>query len=182
MTSRHRPEAVAAGQQPPENPQSLRAWAFPTDLAAQRTVQRWVGSPRIAPSFDDLAVLTWPVGDPRPSAWQARDLSGDSRLSGAFWGLLFAHLFLLPIAVGSVPLTDTDHLDDALAAIGVDAGFVDPIRNRTVPGTSALFILDRAPTSSGDLGPLADAVCLAEVQLSAAQSDRWLAGFADGWG
>ncbi len=162
------------------SPLSLRAWAFPTDLAAQRTVQRWVGSPRTVPVFDDLAVVCWPAGEPRPSAWQARDLSGEGRLSGAFWGLLFAHLFLLPIAVGSVRVPDADHLDDALAAIGVGAGFIDPIRQRTVPGTSALFMLNRGTPSSPLSGAPDDAVHLAEVQLSPEQSDRWLAGFADG--
>ena len=161
------------------DPMRLYAWGFTSDLAAQRAVRRWEGSPRTAPAFDDLAVVCWPEGHRRPSAWQARDLSGDRRLSGAFWGLLFAHLFLIPITVGAAPSPGAGHLDDALGAIGVDAGFVDTVRTLIVPGTSALFLLGSTPASSGDTRPPGDAVHLAELRLSAEQSDRLLAGFDD---
>ncbi|HEY5786048.1 MAG TPA: DUF1269 domain-containing protein [Microlunatus sp.] len=160
-------------------PISLRAWAFSSDLAAQRAVRRLAGSPRTAPSFDDLAVVCWPADQRRPLAWQARELSGDRRLSGAFWGLLFAHLFLIPISLGAAPSPTADHLDDALGAIGVDADFVDTVRDRIVPGTSALFLLDTTAPATTSAWPPTDAVHLADLRLTAEQSDRLHAGFDD---
>jgi uncharacterized membrane protein len=160
-------------------PMALRAWGFRSDLDAQRAVRRWEGAPRTAPAFDDLAVVCWPEGHRRPSAWQARDLSGDRRLSGAFWGLLFAHLFLIPITVGAAPSPGAGHLDDALGAIGVDADFVDTVRHRIGPGTSALFLLGPVPAATGDTWPPEEAVHLAELRLSSEQSDRLHDGFDD---
>ena len=160
-------------------PISLRAWAFSSDLAAQRSIRRLVGSPRTAPAFDDLAVVCWPAGHRRPLAWQARELSGDRRLSGAFWGLLFAHLFLLPISLAAAPSPTADHVDDALGAIGVDADFVDTVRDRIVPGTSALFLLDATSQVPTIPWPATEAVHLAEVRLSPEQSHRLHAGFDD---
>lgn len=160
-------------------PISLRAWAFSSDHAAQRAVRRLAGSPRTAPSFDDLAVVSWPADQRRPLAWQARDLTGPSRLSGAFWGLLFAHLFLLPISLASPSSPAPENLDEALRALGVDAGFVDTVRERIVPGTSALFLVDSSRTSLGSSWPPEEAFELAELRLSAEQSDRLHAGFDD---
>jgi uncharacterized membrane protein len=164
---------------PTTPPISLRAWAFGSDLAAQRAVGRLVGSPRTAPAFDDLAVVCWPAGHSRPLAWQARELSGDRRLSGAFWGLLFAHLFLLPISLAAAPPSAAEHLDDVLGAIGVDADFVDTVRDRIVPGTSALFLLDAPSPAATNPWPAGEAVQLAELRLSPEQSDRLHAGFDD---
>ena len=158
---------------------SLRAWAFGSDIAAQRTVSRLAGSPRTAPTFDDLAVVCWPADQRRPSAWQARELSGDGRLSGAFWGLLFAHLFLIPITLGADTSPTGAHLDDALGAIGLNAVFVDSVRSGIVPGTSALFLLDTMTPTATSTWPPADAVPLADLRFSPAQSDRLHAGFDD---
>ena len=164
---------------PSTPPILLRAWAFSSDLAAQHAVRRMAGSLRTAPSFDDLAVVSWPADHRRPFAWQARELSGDRRLSGAFWGLLFAHLFLIPISLGAAPWPTGDHLDGALGAIGVDADFVDTVRDRIVPGTSALFLLDTTSAASAAAWSPGDAVHLADLRLSPEQSDRLHAGFDD---
>ncbi len=160
-------------------PISLRTWGFSSDLAAQQTIRRLAGSVRTAPAFDDVAVVCWPADQRRPLAWQVRDLTGASRLSGAFWGLLFAHLFLLPISLGSPPAPTPERLDAALGAIGVDADFVRAVRERIVPGTSALFLVDSTPDAVGSGWPPEEAFELAELRLSAEQSDRLHAGFDD---
>ena len=164
---------------PSTPPISLRVWAFSSDLAAQRAVRGLAGSPRTAPSFDDLAVVCWPADHRRPFAWQARELSGNRRLSGAFWGLLFAHLFLIPITLDAAPSATAEHLDDALGAIGVDAAFVGTVRHRVVPGTSAVFLLDTTSPAMTSTWPPNDAVHLADLRLSREQSNRLHAGFDD---
>jgi len=98
---------------------------------------------------------------------------------GAFWGLLFAHLFLIPITLAAAPSATADHLDDALGAIGVDADFVGTVRHRVVPGTSALFLLDTTSPPMTGTWPPTDAVHLADLRLSPEQSDRLHAGFDD---
>lgn len=160
-------------------PISLRAWAFTSDRAAQRAVRQLQDSPRTAPAFDDVAVVCWPADHRRPLAWQARDLSGDHRMSGAFWGLLFAHLFLIPITLGARASPPSAHLDDALGAIGVDADFVESIRGRIVPGTSGIFLLDSTPQAISSVWPPGEAVQVVELRLSSEQSDRLHAGFDD---
>jgi len=124
-------------------------------------------------------VVCWPPDQRRPLAWQARDLTGTSRLSSAFWGLLFAHLFLLPISLGSTSSPAPENLDVALRALGVDAAFVRTVRERIVPGTSALFLVDSSQASVGSSWPPEEAFELAELRLSVEQSDRLHAGFDD---
>lgn len=88
--------------------------------------------------IDDAAVVVWRPGARRPDAYQVGPESGTATLSGAFWGLLFGLLFLLPLA-GVV------EGDAVLARLGLTAEFVARIRARVTAGTSALFVLtDRA--------------------------------------
>ena len=59
---------------------------------------------------------------------------GTRELSGAFWGLLFGLLFLLPlagVAEGAAVLT----------RLGLSDGFLARARDRIIAGTSALFLL-----------------------------------------
>ena len=118
----------------------------------------WV--PVSTAAIDDLAVVDWPADDDRPSAWQATPVV-DARhhLSGAFWGLLFGHLFLLPITHGPRhrhPNAATPGaVRDPLAHLGLGAGPLTAIRDAVVPGSSALFVLhadDQAENVTAAIG------------------------------
>jgi uncharacterized membrane protein len=97
---------------------------------ALRELDRLQHRRRIA--IDDSAVVSWEVGAPRPRAYQAGTVDGTG-LSGAFWGLLFSLAFLLP--------PDGTRVD----RVGLSDAFLRALRDRIVPGTSALFVL-----TSGD--------------------------------
>ena len=87
-------------------------------------------------AIDDAAVVAWRDGARRPLCYQVGTTDGATALSGAFWGMLFGLLFLLPL---------TGPLDNAalLARIGLPDEFLQQIRDRITAGTSALFLLTR---------------------------------------
>lgn len=158
---------------------TLRAWSFRSDLAAQRVARALAGPSAEVAAVDDAAIISWPRDRRRPVAWQARDLSTEHRLSGAFWGLLFAQLFLLPICWERPPIWDSDRRDDTLAYLGLDDRFVNAVRAEVVPGTSALFVLDSDATGETIDRQLPDDVHRLQVVLNEEQAGRIHAAFDD---
>ena len=162
------------------DPTVLSAWVFPSELDAQRTARRLSSAALTAPPVDDAAVVSWPADRRRPLAWQARELTTEQRLSGAFWGMLFAQLFLLPLSLQAPPPLKTAGLDETMRLLGVEPGFARAVRGGVVPGTSALFVLNSADHAAG-LGRhlSADAVELGDAFLTSEQATRLHAGFDD---
>ena len=85
--------------------------------------------------------MSWPAGKHRPYSYQAGTIDGTAALSGAFWGMLFGGLFLMPLA-------DPDPDPDAAAArpgglarTGLSDDLLQELRRTITPGTSALFLL-----------------------------------------
>jgi uncharacterized membrane protein len=156
----------------------LSVWGFAGAGGAQRAA-RHLPPTTLSDGVDDVAVVSWPAQQARPSAWQARDLAGGPRLSGAFWGFLFAQLFLLPISLRVPPALDDDDLDQVLTRLGLDAAFLRSVRGRVVPGTSALFVLATGPAAAAPGAGLreAGAAALGELTLTAEEAGRWRAGF-----
>ena len=78
---------------------TFSVWTFdhPDGAAgALRVIERLQTRRRLA--IDDAAVVSWPAGKHRPYSYQAGTIDGTAALSGAFWGLLFGSLFLVPLA------------------------------------------------------------------------------------
>lgn len=91
-------------------------------------------------ALDDAALVTWPEGAKKPQTKQLHDLVGRDALGGASWGMLFGLIFFVPllgIAIGAAAGAATGTLTD----VGIDDGFVEDVRDRVTPGTSALFLL-----------------------------------------
>lgn len=158
---------------------TLSTWLHSDALGAQRTTRRLSAAALTCPSLDDVAAVSWPVDRPRPLAWQSRDLATTTALAGAFWGLLFAQLFLLPLSMQTPPPLTSDGIDDALGCLGVDAEFVRLVRGAVVPGRSAVFVVTSSAPDPVLERHLADAVDITRVRLSAEQSERLHAGFDD---
>ena len=118
---------------------TISVWTFAApDGAAEnlRFLERLqtLGRLRIA----DSAVVEWWPDRPRPEAYQVGSPSRATMLAGAFWGLLFSILFLLPLAGFPPSITVTA---GGLARIGLPEPLLEEVRRRSVRGTSTLFLL-----------------------------------------
>ena len=101
----------------------------------------------------DAAVVTWPEGAKKPKTRQLHDLAGAGALNGAFWGMLFGLIFFVPflgLAIGA----GIGALTGSLTDVGIDNQFIEQVRDKVTPGTSALFLL----TSGAVMDRVADAV------------------------
>ncbi len=104
-------------------------------------------------TVNDGAIVTWPAGAKKPKTEQLRNLTGVGALGGAFWGMLFGLLFFVPffgLAIGAAMGALAGHF----ANYGIDDDFINSVRSKITPGTSALFLL----TSGAVLDKVADAV------------------------
>ncbi len=93
--------------------------------------------------IEDGAIVTWPAGASKPKTQQLSQATatGVGALGGAFWGFLFGLLFFIPffgLAVGAAIGALMGHF----ANYGIDQSFIDQVRAKITPGTSALFLLE----------------------------------------
>jgi len=131
--------------------------------------------------IQDGAVVSWPAGANKPKTSQLSKTAttGAGALGGAFWGFLFGLLFLIPIfglAVGAAMGALIGHFSN----YGIDQNFIDQVRAKVTPGTSALFLL-----SSGTVtDKVADAVKgqqfeIIQTNLSKEQEDKLREDFGE---
>lgn len=116
---------------------TLSAWKFPTPAGAEEaldTLERLQTQGLI--TVQDAALVSWPEDRKRPRTRQSK--RGRGALGGGFWGLLFGLIFFVPLlgaAVGAaVGAASMRH-------VGIDDEFIDSVRSKVTPGTSALFAL-----------------------------------------
>ena len=96
-------------------------------------------------TLEDAAVVSWPEGRKKPQTRQLHSTTGAGALGGAFWGMLFGIIFLVPlfgIAIGAA----MGALSGSLADVGIDDNFIEQVREKVMPGTSALFALTSEET------------------------------------
>jgi uncharacterized membrane protein len=121
---------------------------------------------------EDGAIITWPAGAKKPKTKQLSDATGAGALGGAFWGMLFGLLFFVPLfglAIGA----GIGALMGHFARYGIDQGFIDQVRAKITPGTSALFLM----TSGAVVDKVAEAVKgqqfeIIQTNLSKEQEDK----------
>jgi uncharacterized membrane protein len=88
----------------------------------------------------DAAVVSWEAGYKRPKTRELHSTTGVGALGGGFWGLLFGLIFFVPLlglAVGAAAGALMGSLSDA----GISKEFIEDVRQKVTPGTSALFLL-----------------------------------------
>jgi uncharacterized membrane protein len=130
---------------------ALSVWTFgrPDGAAsALRAIERLQTRRRL--TIEDASIVSWPAGQHRPCSYQVGTIDGTAALSGAFWGLLFGSLFLVPLACppgAAVPSA-------GLAGTGLPDDLLDRLRGQVTAGTSALFLLADATA----LGTIRDTV------------------------
>ena len=142
---------------------TVSIWRFDTSDAAEVAlgVLDRLQTRRLV-TVDDVAVVVWPSGRLRPHGYQVGAI-GATALSGAFWGLLFGLLFLLPLAgVGNEPGRAV------LARVGLADDFLADVRGRVTAGTSALFLV----TDGAAVDRIRDAFAGAELLVSSLDREQ----------
>ncbi|MFL6065992.1 MAG: DUF1269 domain-containing protein [Friedmanniella sp.] len=138
---------------------TLTAWAFPTVDGAEQAVERvkQLQTQQLI-KLEDGATVTWAEGKKKPKTRQLNNLAGVGALGGAFWGMLFGLLFFIPL-LGLAIGAGLGALTASMADVGIDDGFINSVKQRVTPGTSALFLLtseavtDRIKDTFDDLSP-----------------------------
>ncbi len=90
--------------------------------------------------IDDAAWVTWEPGKKKPKTHQALSTTSAGAAFGAFWGLLFGLLFFVPL-LGLAVGAGIGALTGSMGDVGIDDKFIESVRDKVVPGTSALFVL-----------------------------------------
>ncbi|MGI9624495.1 MAG: DUF1269 domain-containing protein [Acidimicrobiales bacterium] len=95
--------------------------------------------------IEDMAIVRRNPEGP-PKMWQVVQTDDDTKrnaFTGAFWGLALGTLFVMPVAgaVGGLAVGLTSgHGKD----FGIDDDFIEAVRDRLEPNTSAMFLLGEA--------------------------------------
>ena len=138
---------------------TLTVWKFDTPNGAEnasKTLQDLSRENLIV--IHDAAVVEWEDGKKKPKTRQLHNLTGAGALGGAFWGMLFGLIFLVPL-LGAAIGAATGALSGSLADVGIDDTFINDVRDKVTPGTSALFVLssgavmDKVQDAFGDQRP-----------------------------
>ena len=120
---------------------TLTAWAFPTVDGAEQAIEhlKQLQAQELI-KLQDAAIVTWPEGKSKPKTRQLNNLTGAGALGGAFWGMLFGLLFFVPL-LGAAIGAGMGALTGSMADVGIDDNFINSVKQRVTPGTSALFLL-----------------------------------------
>jgi uncharacterized membrane protein len=120
---------------------TLTAIEFPTPEGADRalsTLEQLQKQRLIV--LHDAAVVTWPADRKQPKTRQLHNLAGAGALGGMFWGMLFGLIFFVPL-LGAAIGAGIGAMTGALTDVGIDDKFIDQVKSKVKPGTSALFAL-----------------------------------------
>jgi uncharacterized membrane protein len=120
---------------------TLTAWKFSTPYGADAALDKLekLQSEQLI-TVQDAAVVSWEQGRKKPKTRELHSTKRAGALGGGFWGLLFGLIFFIPIiglAIGAV----TGALMGSLADVGISDAFINSVRQKVTPGTSALFLL-----------------------------------------
>jgi uncharacterized membrane protein len=120
---------------------TFTVWKFPTSEGAEQTLAtlQALQSEELI-KVHDAAIVTWPADAKKPRTRQLHNLAGAGALGGAFWGLLFGLIFFVPL-LGAAVGAATGALTGAFTDVGIDDKFIEEVRDKVTPGTSALFVM-----------------------------------------
>ncbi|MGW8590482.1 DUF1269 domain-containing protein [Dietzia sp. NPDC055877] len=120
---------------------TLTVWKFDTDSGADAAVETLKNlQKQELITVHDAAVVSWAAGAKKPKTRQLNNLAGIGALGGTFWGLLFGILFFVPL-LGAAVGAGIGALSGSLSDVGIDDSFINQLKEKITPGTSALFVL-----------------------------------------
>ena len=120
---------------------TLTVWKFDSAEGAQKALDLLtkLGQQRLIELLD-ANIVSWPAEAKHPTTRQLVNMTGARALDGAFWGMLLGFIFFMPflgMAVGAAAGAISGHFAD----YGIGRDFVENVRSKVTPGTSALFLL-----------------------------------------
>ncbi len=120
---------------------TLTVFKFSTPEGAEQTLSKLEDlQKRQLITILDAAIVTWPADKKKPRTRQLYNLAGAGALTGAFWGMLFGLIFLMPF-MGALIGAAAGAISGSFADVGIDDNFIKEVREKVVPGTSALFLM-----------------------------------------
>jgi uncharacterized membrane protein len=120
---------------------TLTAWAFPGADDAEEAIKRLEAlQSQAVITIDDAAVVTWEPGKKKPKTRQLHNTTGAGALSGAFWGMFLGLIFLVPF-LGAAIGAAMGAVSTSIIDMGISDKFIDEVKQKVTPGTSALFLL-----------------------------------------
>ncbi|MBD5785644.1 DUF1269 domain-containing protein [Cellulosimicrobium terreum] len=123
---------------------TLTVWKFETTDGAERAESALLAlQKQELVQVQDAATVSWEEGKKKPRTRQGTSTTGVGALGGTFWGLLFGLIFFVPL-LGAAIGAATGAIAGALTDVGIDDDFIDSVRSKVMPGTSALFVLTTA--------------------------------------
>jgi uncharacterized membrane protein len=123
---------------------TLTVWKFPEADGAQRLLAELDGlQKQQLIEILDGAVVTWPADAKKPRTEQLSNMAGRGALGGAFWGMLFGLIFLVPL-LGAAVGAAAGALSGSLVEGGISKDFIEQVKAKVTPGTSALFLLTQS--------------------------------------
>ncbi|MCB7135571.1 DUF1269 domain-containing protein [Cellulosimicrobium marinum] len=159
---------------------TLTVWKFDTPDGAQQAEDALLAlQKQELIQVQDAATVSWEEGKKKPRTRQANSTTAAGALGGTFWGMLFGLIFFIPL-LGAAIGAASGAIAGALTDVGIDDDFIDSVRSKVTPGTSALFVL----TSGGVLDRVHDALRaqgfhgeLLQTNLSADEEAKLRAAF-----
>ena len=120
---------------------TLTAWKFSTPQGADLALEKLgkLQSQQLI-NVQDAAVVSWEEGRKKPKTRELHDTKKAGALGGGFWGLLFGLIFFVPI-LGLAVGVGMGALFGSMADVGISDEFINSVREKVTPGTSALFLL-----------------------------------------
>jgi uncharacterized membrane protein len=105
-------------------------------------------------------------------------MAGRGAFGGGFWGLFFGLLFLVPalgLAVGATMGAVVGSM------FGIDDRFIDTVRDKITPGTSALFVMTARPVEGDAIAAFRRVGAeLVSTDMSREQENHLAEVFGDG--
>jgi len=157
---------------------TLAVWRFPDSGGARSAVDllKRLREQGVLP-FDDAAIVSWPEGRTKPKTEHLQHLAGRAAFGGGFWGLFLGLLFLVPLVGLAVGATMGAVVGSLL---GIDDRFINTVRDKIKPGTSALFVMTARSVADQALAEFERAGAeLVSTDLSREQEDHLSEVFAE---
>ena len=159
---------------------TLTAWAFGGADDAEEAIKRLDALQSQGHiTIDDAAVVSWEAGKKKPKTRQLHNTKGKGALGGAFWGMFLGLLFLVPL-LGAAIGAGLGALSTSMIDMGISDQFINDVKKKVTPGTSALFLLtddtvvDQVESALEDMNPH-----LIASNLSAEQEAKLREAFAE---